>query len=1134
MQMGDFGAEISDRYVVLEELGSGGFATVYKARQLSTGQQVAVKVLSVESTPEGSVESRVERFRREMALCAELHHPNIVPLIDSGATSDGRVFVVFSLVPGQTLASLLTIEGALDPAEALHLMGQVADAISCAHAKGIVHRDLKPQNIMVTSTGARRNAQVLDFGIGTVTEGNWFADLSKITRTGEYLGTPTYSAPEQLRSEPPTLSSDLYSWGLILIECLTGRPALGTTRAHEAVHRQMGSEPVPLPEGVDGSPLGNLLARVTQKDVTARQISADEVFREVLKIAGDTLPKRESLKARPWRTQDVASRIAPSLSSRPPRSATWLIPLGRNPNFTGREMLMGEIARLLKNSRMLGVVALHGLGGVGKSQLALEYAYRHAAEYALIAWIRAETQETTAADYSAIATQLGLPETPDQRQKIESVRNWLERNDGWLLVFDNAPNPGALRQYLPRSHVGQILVTSRHPSWRDLASSLAVDVLGADDAASFILHRSGDPDEKAARELCDELGRLPLALEEAAAYIETTGRTIQSYLNLLRSYSGEMLFGKPETSLHRGLRTTWELSFRAVEEEAPRAADLLKLVAFLAADDVPYWLFAGKSQDPTRTERRFADEVAFDACLATLRRYSFIRPEADSFSVHRLVQLATRERLSPEERQRYAGWAMQLVDAAYPANAIAGDESPLASRLLSHGLAALSHQSEGNEIDPALGARLLRRTGIYMSTRGLQARARPQLERALELFERAQEPDPLQVGGTLWELGMVLYALGEPALARGKLERALALLRTSAAPEAMVLSAQTLIALTWVLRTLGEFEAALGAATRCRDFVSQRVGPTHPVVAMSLSLMARAAWCQSRMATARQHVSDALSVLAKVQTALPLIAGTWYTLAQVLFDLGDLDAAFECASKGHEIGERAYGRDHQLVAHNVYIMGCVLRRRGDLDAARYHLERALESGERAGDYLHEDVALARVELANLSRESEGAESARSQLGHALAARSRVCEDRSRFEGTLRVALASVSRELGDLETAEQECQAGLKVFEARYGIDHPLRIPGLVLLAWLRWDFGDVDAARELFSQAERIGVVAGIVSHPDYAESIEGLGVVHSAVGNDPGARNSFVRALGILEAALGRGNPAAERITRRLQRLG
>src|SRR5262249_24956292 len=193
------GTRFQDRYEILAEVGAGSFGRVYRARQLSTGQDVAIKLLRVfDGDSAAEVATQRERFRREMRLCAALSHPHIVRLLDSGSLDADTLYAVFEFVPGPTLRQVLVDEELLDRAVALHLMTQVLDALSCAHAQGIVHRDLKPENIIITRTGLRRNATVLDFGLGGFTEGAVARDALRLTATREFMGTPSYAAPEQL------------------------------------------------------------------------------------------------------------------------------------------------------------------------------------------------------------------------------------------------------------------------------------------------------------------------------------------------------------------------------------------------------------------------------------------------------------------------------------------------------------------------------------------------------------------------------------------------------------------------------------------------------------------------------------------------------------------------------------------------------------------------------------------------------------------------------------------------------------------------------------------------------------------------------------------------------------------------
>ncbi len=275
----DYG--ISGDYKLLEPIGQGGFGVVFRARQKSTGQLVALKLLQLnDRLDEARQRRQVERFERETRLCAELHHPHIVRLLDKGYTAQQQLFAVFEFVPGVNLKQYLAQNDTLSAVEAGELMGQVLDALVAAHARGIVHRDLKPQNIMVTTTSVQPHVKVLDFGIGAFIPEVRKVDYKTLTLTQEALGTPSYSAPEQLRGEPPTIKSDLYAWGLVFIECLMGQPVMKGATLAEVFHKQLSPFDVPLPQAILGHPLGNLLRRVLQKNASNRVGSAERLYSE--------------------------------------------------------------------------------------------------------------------------------------------------------------------------------------------------------------------------------------------------------------------------------------------------------------------------------------------------------------------------------------------------------------------------------------------------------------------------------------------------------------------------------------------------------------------------------------------------------------------------------------------------------------------------------------------------------------------------------------------------------------------------------------------------------------------------------------------------------------------------------------
>lgn len=279
-----------ENYKVLEKIGEGGYGLVYKAEQISTGQTVAIKMLKFKESVDGqSKKQQIARFERETHLCAQINHPNIVKLLDKGYTANQEPYAVFEYIWGETLKELIGYTNGIPAEETGVLMGEVLEALVYAHSKGIVHRDLKPYNIMVTKTGTRSHAKILDFGIGAFTNDFRANDYADLTLTQEVIGTPAYCAPEQLRGEPTTTKSDLYAWGLIVIECLTGQTVMQGNSVAEIFQLQLNTIDVPIPASIVGHPLADVLKTVLRKDSQQRASKAETVYEAYTKINFNTI-----------------------------------------------------------------------------------------------------------------------------------------------------------------------------------------------------------------------------------------------------------------------------------------------------------------------------------------------------------------------------------------------------------------------------------------------------------------------------------------------------------------------------------------------------------------------------------------------------------------------------------------------------------------------------------------------------------------------------------------------------------------------------------------------------------------------------------------------------------------------------
>lgn len=303
-------------YEITEVLGAGNYGTVFGAIQSRSERRVAIKVARLGSDPR-----KLERFKREMALCARLQHPHVVQLLDEGR-SGAHVYGIFEYVPGITLKQQLLRDGPMSAPETGRLMAEILDALACAHDSGVVHRDLKPENIMVATYGVVRHAKVLDFGISTLVPSFRKPGFEQLTLSDECLGTPAYSAPEQLRGEPPGVQADLYAWALIFLECLTGQVAMGGASAAEIFYQQLAPQEISLPKALANHPIADLLRRALRKKVSERSHSARELWNELSRIRLDDLVG--VFKAPLWGPLNVAATEERSPLPEEKRQLTFL------------------------------------------------------------------------------------------------------------------------------------------------------------------------------------------------------------------------------------------------------------------------------------------------------------------------------------------------------------------------------------------------------------------------------------------------------------------------------------------------------------------------------------------------------------------------------------------------------------------------------------------------------------------------------------------------------------------------------------------------------------------------------------------------------------------------------------------
>jgi tetratricopeptide (TPR) repeat protein len=539
----------------------------------------------------------------------------------------------------------------------------------------------------------------------------------------------------------------------------------------------------------------------------------------------------------------------------------------RNRNFSGRGALLEELHASLQAESVAAVVptgAVHGLGGVGKTQLALEFAHRFASDYDVAWWVPAELPTSATAALAGLAGRLGVEQVADQSEMVTGLFDMLRQQDRWLLVYDNAEQPNRLAGLLPPGGGGHVIVTSRWSTWGSQAVPLRVNILAREESIAFLRKRTGSEDLAALDALAELLGDLPLALEEAAAYLEETAVGLDEYLELVRDRARDLFdLDQPaeeddEQGDRRRVATVWSLSLDQVHRRAPVAEALLSLCAFLAPD-IPRELPREQPQVlPEELAQAVSDPLAYNRTLVAVGSYSLVTVSPTSVGVHRLVQAVIQARLGDEDGRRWTEIAVGLLRASFPNENSELETFVVCDRLLPHMLTAAGHAERFGVAGEQAGW-LLSQAATYLLAWDQSHQAIPIAERAVTVTEAALGPAHPEVAWRCYTLGRALQQYLALESAQVQFERAVAIGEVALGPDHPNVA-------IWrndlgrVLHDLWDLEGARVQFERAVAIGEVAFGPDHPNVAARRNNLGAVLWDLEDLEGARAEFEQALEI----------------------------------------------------------------------------------------------------------------------------------------------------------------------------------------------------------------------------------------------------------------------------------
>ncbi len=964
-------------YRLLRLLGEGGFAEVYLGEHAFLATHAAIKVLQIRLAQE-----LLKDFLQEARTLAHLEHPHIVRVLDFGL-EEGVPFLVMHYEPNGSLRQRHPRGSRLSLPQIVTYTGEIVAALHYIHEQKLIHRDVKPENMLV---GSKNELLLSDFGVAV------FSRNARDPRLHEASGTLAYMAPEQLRGEACT-ASDQYALGVVIYEWLCGSCPFSGTPA-EIMHHHLHTPPPSPREKASDIP-----EEVAQVVLKALAKEPEQRFADVRAFADALTSACSPTGHQEIATGELATPVdgvqpvptPPALSS---ADVLWHVPHRRNPFFTGREDVLHQLYAALNvpsaHKRPMPQ-ALSGLGGMGKSQTALEYACRHRSSYRAVLWVNAETYETLLADYATIAQVLELPQQQKPDWQREAVVHWLETHTDWLLLLDNVEDLTLVRTFLPGDmnqserndeQNGHIVLTTRLQALGTLAERIELEKMDADEGALFLLRRvrliepeatledAEGADFIEAKDIARAMDGLPLALDQAGAYIEECGCSLYDYQERYRSQQVSLLALRGQSasaSEHpESVVTTWLLSFQKVEQRNPIAAALLRLCAFLHPEAIlEEMILAGATGDDSPLAPLATNPLALDSAIAVLRTFSLLRRDAEThtLSMHRLVQSVLKAYMDDATRRSWAEQAVRAVNRSFPdCEQVANWQQ--CRRYLPHVQVCLQHIEQWNLAFPE-AASLLDKAGAFVLAQAQYNQAASLLKKALAIRLQVQGEAHGDVTESLTNLAGVYLNQGKYATAEPLLARALEICeQVRGAEHADVAVCLNNLALCY--HHQGKYTQAGPLFHRALAIWEKTGGSEHPDVARTLNNLALLSIAQRQYAAAEPLFQRALAIWQAIHgPAHPDVATCLNNLALLYQYQGKYALAESTFRRVLAIREKTLGSEHPVMAYSLTYLARLYQKQYQYQRAEMLFKQALHIRKRALGPDHPDLAYSLNDLARL-------------------------------------------------------------------------------------------------------------------------------------------------------------------------